>query len=358
MTQTATQSLDEAKSEAFAEKMLGVLNNAGLAMMTAIGHRTGLFDAMAGMKPATSDAIAAKAGLNERYVREWLKVMAAAEICDYDPESDRYVMGEEAALMLAEEDGPMFLAGMFQIAVPHLMLTDKVMETFRNGGGLKFSELGEEIIESIDRLHKSPFVHLLAQKWLPQVPGLKEKLDAGIRVLDVGCGLGRSTVAIAAAYPGSTVVGLEPDASSIAGARKRAEEAGAANTEYIQAPIMELPGGGKYDLVLALDCIHDMVDPVGGLKAIREALDDDGLFFWMEPIGSHNPMENRNPSARLRQAISPYHCMSVSLAYGGAGLGTLIGEVGARDLAGQAGFAHFEKLPIEDPGQQFFAARP
>lgn len=350
--------MDKDKLKEMGGRLANYVGGAMISGLGYIGDRLGLFKAMAGAGEMTSEELAAKTNLNERYVREWLKVMAAAEICDYDPESDRYVMGEEAALMLADEDGPMFLAGMFQIAIPHLNLTDKVMETFRNGGGLKFSELGEEIIESIDRLHKSPFVHLLAQKWLPQVPGLKEKLDAGIRVLDVGCGLGRSTVAVAAAYPGSTVVGLEPDASSIAGARKRAEEAGAANTEYIQAPIMELPGDGKYDLVLALDCIHDMVDPVGGLKAIREALADDGLFFWMEPIGSHNPMENRNPSARLRQAISPYHCMSVSLAYGGAGLGTLIGEVGARDLAGQAGFSHFEKLPIEDPGQQFFAARP
>jgi len=350
--------MDKDKLKEMGGRLANYVGGAMISGLAYIGDRLGLFKAMAGAGEITSEELAAKTNLNERYVREWLKAMAAAEICDYDPQTDRYVMGDEAALMLADEDGPMFLAGMFQIAIPHLHLTDKVMDTFRNGGGLKFSELGEEIIESIDRLHKSPFTHLLAQQWLPQVPGLKEKLDSGIKVLDVGCGLGRSTVALASAYPNSTIVGLEPDSTSFAGARKRSQEAGVGNTDYIQAPIMELLGNGNYDLVLALDCIHDMVDPIGGLKAIREALAEDGLFFWMEPIGSHNPMENRNPAGRLRQAISPYHCMSVSLAYGGAGLGTLIGEVGARDLAGQAGFSHFEKLPIEDPGQQFFAARP
>lgn len=343
-------------------KRMGVLTatyvgGAFISGLAYIGDRLGLFKAMAGAGELTSEELARKTGLNERYVREWLKAMTAAEYCDYDAGSDRYAMSEEAATVLADEDGPIFLAGMYQMTVPHLMLTPKVMETFRNGGGIKFSEMGEEIIDSIDRLHKSPFTHLLAQKWLPQVPGLKEKLAAGIAVLDVGCGLGRSTVAIASAYPNSRVAGLEPDPFSCEGARKMATDAGVRNTEYLQTPIMELPPGSRYDLVLALDCIHDMVDPIGGLKAIREALADDGLFFWMEPIGSANPMENRNPASKLRQAISPYHCMSVSLASGGAGLGTLIGEAGARELAGQAGFSHFEKLPIEDPGQQFFAVR-
>jgi len=161
-------------------------------------------------------------------------------------------------------------------------------------------------------------------------------------------------VAVATHYPKSTVVGLEPDAFSCEGARKLAADAGAGNTEYLELPIQQLPEEATFDLILALDCIHDMVDPIGGLKAIRDALSEDGIFFWQEPIGSHDPLENRNPSGKMRQAISLYHCMTVSLAHGGMGLGTLIGEKGARELAGQAGFSQFEKLPIEDPGQQFF----
>lgn len=334
------------------------LGGAMISGLAYIGDRLGLFKAMAGAGAMTSGELAQKTNLNERYVREWLKAIAAAEYIDYDAGSDRYVMSDEAAALLADEDGPVFLAAGFQLMVPHLHLIPKVIETFRNGGGIKFSEMGEEIIGGIDRFHKPLFTHNLAKKYLPLVPGLKEKLNAGIRVLDVGCGLGRSTVAIASAYPNSRVVGLEPDPTSCEGARRAATEAGLNNVEHVQAPIMELTGNGKFDLVLALDCIHDMVDPVGGLKAIREALAHDGLVFWMEPIGSANPMENRDPPRRLRQAISPYHCMSVSLAYGGAGLGTLIGEAGARKLAEEAGFSRFEKLPIEDPGQHFFGARP
>lgn len=343
-------------------KELGMMtaNYLGGAMISGlvyIGDRLGLFKALAGAGAMTSEELALKSNLNERYVREWLKSMVAAEYIDYDAGSGRYVMSEEAAALLADEDGPVFLAAAFQLMVPHLYLIPKVMETFRNGGGIKFSEMGEEIIDAIDRFHKPLFTHNLAQKYLAQVPGLKERLDAGIRVLDVGCGLGRSTMAVASTYPNSRVVGLEPDPTSYEGARKMAADARLNNVEHVQMPIQELPVDDKFDLVLALDCIHDMVDPQGGLKAIREALTDDGLFFWMEPIGSVNPMENRDPPRRLRQAISPYHCLSVSLAYGGAGLGTLIGEEGARKLAAEAGFSQFERLPIEDPGQHFFGVR-
>ena len=330
-----------------------------IAGLVYIGDKLGIFKAMAGMGEMNPAEVAAKTGLNGRYVLEWLKAMLAAELVEQEPGTETYSLGEEAAAFLADEEGRFFLAGMFQLAVPSMMLTERLMESFRDGGGIRFDELGDEIVQSMDRLHKGPFVHLLAQSWLPQVPGLKERLDAGMRVLDVGCGLGRSTVAVATQYPNSTVVGLEPDSFSCEGARKLAADAGVGNTEYYEfpiqeLPIQELPGDGTFDLVMALDCIHDMVDPIGGLKAIREALSGDGIFFWQEPIGSHDPLENRNPSGKMRQAISLYHCMTVSLAHGGLGLGTLIGEKGARSLADQAGFSHFEKLPIEDPGQQFF----
>ena len=325
-----------------------------IAGLVYIGDKLGIFKAMAGAGEMTPAALAASTGLNERYLLEWLKAMLAAELVDQEPGTETYRLGEEAAAFLADEEGRFFLAGMFQLAVPSLMLTERLMESFRKGGGIRYDELGEEIVRSMDRLHKAPFVHLLAQSWLPQVPGLKERLESGLRILDVGCGMGRSTLAVATHYPNSTVVGLEPDSFSCAGARKLAADAGIGNTEYLELPIQELPANGKFDLVLALDCIHDMVDPIGGLKSIREALGEDGIFFWQEPIGSHDPLENRNPSGKMRQAISLYHCMTVSLAHGGMGLGTLIGEKGARELAEQAGFSHFEKLPIEDPGQQFF----
>ncbi|MCH8077045.1 MAG: class I SAM-dependent methyltransferase [SAR324 cluster bacterium] len=346
--------MDKDKMKKVGVHLATYAGGAMIAGLVYIGDKLGIFKAMAGEGEMTLAEVTAKTGLNERYVLEWLKAMLAAELVEQEPGTQTYRLCEEAAAYLADEEGRFFLAGMFQLAVPSIMLIDRLMESFRHGGGIRYDELGDEIVQSMDRLHKGPFVHLLAQSWLPQVPGLKERLEAGMRILDVGCGLGRSTLTVATHFPNSTVVGLEPDAFSCEGARKLSADAGIGNTEYLELPIQELPEGETFGLVLALDCIHDMVDPIGGLKAIRGALSEDGIFFWQEPIGSHDPLENQNPSGKMRQAISIYHCMTVSLAHGGAGLGTLIGEKGARELADRAGFSHFEKLPIKDPGQQFF----
>ena len=346
--------------EKIREMAVRVVSDAGGGMIAGLGYigdRLGLFRALAGAGSLTSDELARRTDLNARYVLEWLKAMVAAQYLECDAEAESFWMTEEAAHVLAEEGGRMFMAGAFQIAVPSLMMTPRVMETFRKGGGIPFSEMDPEIVESIDRIHMGPFLHALAQEWLPQVPGLKAKLEEGISVLDVGCGLGRSTVAIASAYPNSRVVGLEPDPHSLGQAQALAAEAKVTNVTYLPHPIAEVPRDNPYDLIMAIDCIHDMVDPVGALRAIREALSDNGLLFWVEPVGSHNPLENQNPAGKFRSGLSPYHCLSVSLADDGAGLGTLIGEVGARKLAEESGFSRFEKLPIKDPGQQFFGAR-
>jgi 2-polyprenyl-3-methyl-5-hydroxy-6-metoxy-1,4-benzoquinol methylase len=229
------------------------------------------------------------------------------------------------------------------------------MDAFRNGGGISYSEIGEEIPWAIERFFRPGYVNFLVQDWLAAVPGLIPKLEQGATVVDVGCGAGQSTVTIAKAFPNSSVVGIDYHVPSIERARKLAAEQGAANVEFVAAAADKIPSDRKYDLICSFDCIHDMVDPLGTLKAIRDALAPDGVYVWSEPNASDKAHENRNPLGRSFHAISPLHCMTVSLAHNGAGLGTVIGEAGARRLAQEAGFSSFERLPIQNPFNQFFA---
>ena len=319
-----------------------------------IGDRLGLFKIVAAIGPASSEAIATQAGLNERYVREWLKAMVSAGYVEYDSADDLYSMTEDQRSVLADEGSPVFGAGAFQFALPSLLQTEALIEVFRNGGGISYAELGEEIPEAIDRMHRPWFDHQLTSLWLGAAGNLQERLETGIRVLDVGCGLGRSTVALAHTYTPSTIVGIDPHRKSIARARALAAERKLSNAEFRVVRLEDMPREERFDLVLAIDCIHDMPDPVGELRKIRKLLNENGILFWSEPTGSHEPMANRDPVGKMRANLSPYHCLTVSLATGGTGLGTIIGETGARALASEAEFKHFEKLDIESAMQQFF----
>ena len=192
----------------------------------------------------------------------------------------------------------------------------------------------------------------LVNDWMPAVPGMVARLEAGIDVLDVGCGRGQSTVCMAKAWPNSRFFGVDYSGESIAGAMKLAHDENLTNVEFIQAAAHEIGRTRKYALVCSFDCIHDMVDPIATLNTIREVLAEDGVYLWAEPNASHNALENRNAFGRLFHSVSPLHCLTVSLAHDGEGLGTVIGEEGARRLARAAGFRSFERLPIQNPVNQ------
>lgn len=322
-----------------------------------IGDRLGLFRALASSGRTSSTALADSLGLNERYVREWLKAMAAFGYVEHDAADLHWWLSEEQVAVLVREDSPYFGAGTFQFTLPSLLHTEDIVEAFRNGGGVAYAQLHPEIVPSIDRMHRPWFDHLLTGQWLPAMPGVVERLQRGARVLDVGCGLGRSTVALARAYPASAIVGLDPHAPSIDAARKLAAGQGLANATFAELELAALATAPGFDVVLAIDCIHDMRDPVQALRCIRELLTPAGIFVWSEPTGSSNPLDNRAPLPRLRQALSVYHCLTVSLAEGGHGLGTLIGEDGARALAAAAGFTRFEVLPVASETQVFYLLR-
>ena len=349
--------MDLKKVEELAFRVVGDMGGAFTMALGYIGDRLGLFKAMDGAGPLTSVDLAEKTKLNERYVREWLRAMVAAQYIDFDPATDKYVMSEEQAFVLANEDSPMFVGGGFHFTTPSLWNVPKIMDAFRNGGGISYSDIGDEIPEAIERFFRPGYMHSLAKEWLATVPGLTARLEQGAAIADVGCGCGQSTVAMAKAFPKSRVLGIDYDARSIQRAKSLAASNGLTNVEFLQAPAHEIRSNGRYDLVCSFDCIHDMVDPRGTLKAIYEALADDGVYIWAEPNASHNAHENRNPIGKAFHAISPLHCMTVSLAHNGEGLGTVIGEAGARALAAEAGFAKFEVLPIANPFNLFYALR-
>ena len=352
------QENDAATQHTLVKSVVADVGGAFVTGLGYIGDRLGLFRRVADDGPASSRAIAEGAHLDERYVREWLKAMVSAGYIEHDSLRDVYWMTEPQRAVLADDASPVFAAAAFQFALPSLLQTETLVESIRNGGGIPYADLGDEIPQAIDRMHRPWFEHLLTSQWLAAVTPITVRLESGIRVLDVGCGRGRSTVAVARAYPRSEVIGIDPHGPSIEKARELAAETDAQNAYFRSTALEDLPNEERFDLILAIDCVHDMTDPVGALRVLRQRLNAEGSVFWSEPTGSHEPMRNRNPIGKMRSALSPYHCLTVSLAAGGAGLGTIIGESGARSLASEAGFETFEKLDIQNPMQQFFLLKP
>lgn len=346
------------KAEELAYKVINDYGGAFLMALGYIGDQLGLFKALESSGATTSTELASATGLNERYVREWLKAMVAAEYLDFDSTTGRYVMTPAQAAVLSNQDSPLFAGGAFKLTMPTLYNVPRITDSFRNGGGIPYSEIGPDVPCAIEQVFRPGYLHFLVAEWLTKVPGLTERLQQGAKVIDVGCGRGQSTVAMARAFPNSRFLGIDYHAGSIDAARALALRHELGNVQFLAAPAEQALAQGHCDLICAFDCIHDMVHPVATLEAIRAALAPGGVFVWGEPNATHEPLQNRNPIGRLFHAISPLHCLTVSLAHGGAGLGTVIGEAGARQLAQQAGFATFEKLPTNHPFNQFFACRP
>ncbi|HSS39432.1 MAG TPA: class I SAM-dependent methyltransferase [Polyangia bacterium] len=343
----------ESSVRTLAERVVEDVGGAFTVGLAYLGDKLGLFAALAAHAPITSADLARRAGLDERYVREWLNAMVAAGYIEHQPEGATYAMTPEQAGVLADEGGRLFAAGAFTFALESLMLTSRLAGAFRHGGGIPFDELPAAIPGAIDRMHRPWFEHLLVQEWIAAVPELAQRLTRGARILDVGCGLGRSTMAMARAFPASAFLGIDPHAPSIQRAHEQAAQDNVRNLSFAAVPVDALEADA-FDLIVAIDCVHDMADPVGALRGMRDLLALGGQLFWSEPTGSRDPLQNRNPYGRLRASLSPFHCLPVSMAGGGAALGTIIGEAGARDLARQAGFSRFDKVPIASPAQQFF----
>ncbi len=354
----AQKAIDWSKVKAFAGLMTNDLGAAMQGALTYIGDRLGIFKALAGAGAVTPAELAARTGLNERYLREWLGAMTAARYIDYDPASGRYSMPPEHALILADEESQFFMGGFMQMIVPEVSMAPKLLESFRTGRGLPQSEYPPEVFEAIERGSAPIYRHSLVRKWLPAMPAVEARLREGAVALDVGCGSGRAVIAMATAYPNSRFHGYDAHPGSVERARANAAAAGVGGrTHFEVVDCAKLPAA-QFDLITCFDVIHDSVDPIGLMRSIRGALKPGGAFLMVEMNVSGKVEENVNPLGRLMYSASTLYCMTVSLAHNGAGIGALMGEERARALAAEAGFTSFTRLPVKDAFSALYELRP
>lgn len=351
--------LDTARTQAFAEQALGIVNGGFLSLMLSLGHRTGLFDRLATLPPSTSEQIAAAAGLNERYVREWLGAMVTGRIVEYDPVSRTYWLPREHAASLTRAAGPDNLAEPAQLVSLLGNVEGAIVEVFRNGGGLDYSAF-ERFHELMAESSRTTLEATLLRRTLPLVPGLVDRLEAGIDVLDVGCGQGVAILMMARRFARSRFVGLDLATEAVAAARTEAERAGLTNAEFLVQDAASVGGASAFDLITAFDAIHDQAAPRRVLRGIRDALRPNGVFLMVDiAASSHLERNLDNPLAPFLFTVSTMHCTTVSLAHGGEGLGACWGEEKARELLAEAGFSAVDVSKVEgDPLNAYYMCRP
>ncbi len=336
---------DRAKADAFAGRVLAALNDAALCLMASVGHRTGLFDAMRSQPAATSQELATRAGLNERYVREWLGAMTTARVVDFDPVSGRYSLPDEHAAFLTRAAAADNMAVFAQYVGILGGVEDHIVRCFREGGGVPYSAFGR-FHEVMAEDSGQSVMSSLESHILPLVPGLRERLTAGIRALDAGCGRGRIFVQLAEQYPRSQFVGMDLSPEATAYARAEAAQRQLRNIEFVEADLSnfdETAAPDAFDFVTTFDAVHDQAKPLNVLRGIHRTLKPDGVYL-MQDIGgtSHVDRDIDHPFGTFLYTVSCMHCMTVSLAQGGEGLGAMWGEETTREYLSRAGFRSVE----------------
>jgi len=358
----ATTEYDAERAEAFAGRMLDLLNDGALAVMISVGHRTGLLDALREHGPATSGELADAARLEERYVREWLGALTAGRIVELDAAAGRYSLPPEHAAWLTRAASPDNLAVEAQWITSLSTVEDEIVECFRSGGGVpyerypRFHEVMAE--ESAQTVLSVLFSHIL-----PLVPGMSERLEAGASLLDLGCGRGRALLMLAERFPASTFRGYDLSTDAIAFAGQQAHERGLENVSFEQRDLSSFDVDAEpeaFAFVTTFDAVHDQARPLALLKGIRRTLEPQGVYLMQDIQGSSHHHENvDHPGGPLLYMISCMHCMTVSLAQGGDGLGAMWGEEKARELLAEAGFSSVDVHLLEhDPFNAYFVVRP
>jgi SAM-dependent methyltransferase len=353
-----TAPVDEARLNDFLGQMVGDLGAAANAPLMLIGDKLGLYKALAEAGPLSPAELAARTGTAERFVREWLAAQAAAGYVAYDAAADAYAMPPEQAAVLADEASPVFLAGLFESLYAMMVAEPKIREAFRSGEGVGWHEHHPCLFSGTERFFRTGYRAHLVQEWLPALDGVVAKLERGASVADVGCGHGASTVIMAEAFPNSRFVGFDYHAASIERAREAAAEAGVADrVRFEVAAAKEYPGNG-YDLVATFDCLHDMGDPAGAARHVRETLAPDGTWLIVEPFAGDALADNLNPVGKLYYAASTMLCTPASLSQEvGLGLGAQAGEARLRDVVTQGGFGRFRRATAT-PFNLVLEARP
>ncbi len=349
---------DPARLEAFVGQMVSDLGAAMTGALVITGTKLGLYKALHEGGPATSAQLAARVDAAERYVREWLSAQAASGYVDYDAESGLFSLSPEQAMVFANEDSPVYLAPAYEVIASGYIDEHKVTDAFRTGAGVGWHEHHECLFRGTERFFRPGYRAHLVQDWLPALDGVVAKLEAGVKVADIGCGAGASAIVMAQAFPNSHFTGFDYHEASIARAREAAREAGSpANVEFAVASAKETPGQG-YELVACFDCLHDMGDPVGAARRVREMLAPDGTFMIVEPFANDTLAENINPIGRLYYSASTMICTPGSLAQEvGLALGAQAGEARLTEVLREAGFTRVRRA-TETPFNLVIEARP
>ena len=356
MTTTTDLDMDKLMSFVFrAVDEVGATLNTALVVM---GDKLGLYRALAGAGPLTPAEVASRSGCAERYVREWLNAQAAGGYLEYDPGSGRYLLPAEQAVALTDESSPAYLPGFFQIALGSVHDAPRVVDAARSGAGIGWHDHVADVHDGCERFFRPGYNAHLVEEWLPALDGAVAKLEAGAHVADVGCGHGASTILMAQAFPASTFVGFDYHQASVQRAADRAQAAGVgARVSFEVAAAGAFPGA-DYDLVTMFDCLHDMGDPAGAARHVREALAADGTWMIVEPAAGDRVEDNLNPVGRAYYAFSTLLCTPCSLSQEvGLALGAQAGEARIGDIVSGAGFARFHRV-AETPFNLVFEALP
>jgi SAM-dependent methyltransferase len=350
--------VDESKLNEFLGQFVQDLGATMQAGMVVLGHRLGLYRAMAGAGPLSPAELAERTGTAERYVQEWLAAQAAAGYVAYDPASGRFRLPEEQAFALADPAGHAYLPGAFQLALASLKAEPRIAEAFRTGAGVGWHEQDAEVFDGCEMFFAPGYRANLVESWIPALDGVEARLQAGAQVADVGCGHGASTIIMAKAYPRSTFVGFDYHQRSIDWARKAASDAGVSDRVRFEVAPADSFGGDGYDLVATFDCFHDMGDPAGAATHIRRALADDGTWLLVEPAAGDHLKDNLNPVGRLYYGFSVLLCVPNALSQQPkAVLGNQAGEARTRELTAAGGFTRFRRA-AETPFNLVYEVRP
>ena len=349
--------IDQDKLNEFLGKFVadfGATFNAG---MVVIGDKLGLYKALAG-GPLTSKDLAAKTGTDERYVREWLSSQAAGGYVQYNPLIRAFSLSEEQAFTLADETSPAYLPGAFELALAALKSVPRITDAFKTGAGIGWHEHDPDLFSGTEKFFRPGYVANLTSAWIPALEGVEAKLRKGAKVADVGCGHGASTLIMAQTYPNSDFTGFDYHAPSIEHAKKAAKAAGHnGRVKFEQATAKEFPGK-DYDFVAVFDCLHDMGDPVGAARHVRESLKPDGTWMIVEPFANDKLEDNLNPVGRIFYSASTLICTPASRAQEGAMcLGAQAGECNLGEVVKKGGFSTFRRA-TETPFNLIFEARP
>jgi 2-polyprenyl-3-methyl-5-hydroxy-6-metoxy-1,4-benzoquinol methylase len=348
--------IDEDKMHAFVGKVVGDFGAALSSSLVYIGQKLGLYKALASGDAVTPAELAEKTETNERYVREWLVNQAAGGYVNYDPESGRYSLSPEQAAALTDESSPFYVGGGFYVIKAMTNAVQRIEAAFKTGGGMLWGEHDPDLFVGTERFFRPGYAAHLIASWIPSLTGIEEKLKAGGKVADIGCGHGSSTIIMAQAYPNSRFWGFDNHEKSIETARQRAEDAGVSDrVKFAVANASEFPDQ-QYDLVAFFDCLHDMGDPVGACKRSAETLAASGSALIVEPMAGNSVEENFNIIGRTFAGASTLCCTANSLALGGPALGAVAPESAIRDVVLAGGFTEFRRA-TETPFNRIFEAR-